>query len=314
VALAVSTLLAFAGRWVGPRVGAMDHPEPGALKPHARPVPYLGGIALAGGVAAGLAVEGWMLPGLVSLGLFGTLIMGLVDDALGLPPTLRLFFQLGLGVAVVVGGVLATALPGRAFAWLGTVVLFAAMVNAVNMTDGMDGLAGGLGALSGVGIALVALVTGEQEALALVVAAAALGFLVHNLPPARLFLGDNGAYFLGAALAVVTLAGGQTIAALAGRASALGLFLLDLVLTVLRRRLGRRAILPGDRGHFYDQLLARGLSVSACLVVCYAIHGVLGGVGVAAAALPTAGALVVTSTAWAVAIAVLLRLGFASHS
>lgn len=314
VSLVVAAALGYAARWAGPRLGALDRPDPdGTLKPHGRPVPYLGGIAVAGGTAAGLAVEGWILPGLVAAGLFGALAVGLVDDALELPALARLGGQVGLGIAVAAGGLLATALPGQPLAWIGTVLLFAAAVNAVNMVDGMDGLAGGLAALSGAGIALVAVVTGRQEAFALAVAAAALGFLVHNLPPARLFLGDNGAYFLGAALAVATLAAGRTIPALAGRASCLGLFLLDLVLTVLRRGLGRKAILPGDRGHFYDQLLARGFSVPACLGVCYVVHASLAAVGVGAAAMSPGGALALTGATWAVALAALFRFGFVSH-
>jgi UDP-GlcNAc:undecaprenyl-phosphate/decaprenyl-phosphate GlcNAc-1-phosphate transferase len=186
-------------------------------------------------------------------------------------------------------------------------------MNAVNMVDGMDGLAGALAVISGLGMAAVILVTDRQEAFALVVAGAALGFLIHNLPPARLFLGDNGAYFLGAALSIAVLAAGRTIPALAGRASCLGLFLLDLVLAIARRAIGRTPLLPGDRGHFYDQLLARGFSVRRCLVICCAIHGVLAAAGVVAATLEPGPALAVTGVVWALALAGLVRFGFVTY-
>jgi UDP-GlcNAc:undecaprenyl-phosphate/decaprenyl-phosphate GlcNAc-1-phosphate transferase len=312
VALPTAAVAGFAARWVGPRIGALDRPDAG-LKAHARAVPFLGGVAVAAGVAAGLGSRGWPIPAGVAVAVFAPLALGLADDSLGLPAPARLAAQVALGVVMVWGGLAATALPGRVLADGGAVVLYVAALNAVNMADGMDGLAGGLAAISGAGVAVVAAGQGRAGILAVATAAAAVGFLLHNLPPARLFLGDNGSYLLGGALAVAVLQTGRTVAALAGAAGCLGLFLLDLVLALLRRAAGRVPLHVGDRGHVYDQLLARGRSMWATLAWCWGAHAVLVGSGVAAARLSTAGALVLQGVVWAGAIAGLFAFGFVGY-
>src|SRR5439155_9867071 len=139
------------------------------------------------------------------------------------------------------------------------------------------------------------------------------GFLLHNLPPARLFLGDNGSYLVGAALAVAVLQTGRSVPALAGAAGCLGLFLVDLVLALLRRAIGRVPLHVGDRGHVYDQLRARGLSTWATLGWCWWAHAVLVAAGVVAARLSTAGALALQGVVWAAAIAGLFAFRFVGY-
>jgi UDP-GlcNAc:undecaprenyl-phosphate GlcNAc-1-phosphate transferase len=195
----------------------------------------------------------------------------------------------------------------------GAVVLYAAAMNGVNMLDGLDALAGSLAIASGAGIAIVAATHDQQGILALALAGAAAGFLVHNLPPARLFLGDNGAYMVGAALAVAVLQTGRTVPGLAGGAGCLGVFLLDLVLSLMRRVSGRVPLHQGDRGHLYDQLRARGRSVGATIGICLVAHAALIGAGVVAAQLSTTGALVLEAAVWAAAIGGLFAFGFVAY-
>ena len=310
VALPVAAVLGVVVRILGARVGALDHPD-ASLKPHARAVPYLGGLAVAGGIAAGLAVRGWPLAAGVAVALFAPVGLGLFDDAMHVPPPVRLAVQLGLGVLLVAAGVRA-ALPGDVLAIGGAIVLYAAALNAVNMVDGMDGLAGSLAVGSGLGIALIAVTVDRPGVIAACTAAAAAGFLVHHLPPARLFIGDNGAYLVGAALAIAVLQTGQQVPELAGAAGCLGVFLLDLVLSMLRRVTGRVPLHRGDRSHLYDQLRARGRSVWGTLVVCLSAHAAFVAAGVVAAQLSTAGALVVEGVVWAAAVAALFAFGFVS--
>src|SRR6266508_1014244 len=158
-------------------------------------------------------------------------------------------------------------------------VFFAGAVNAVNMVDGMDGLAGSAAALSGIGLAVVAALDDRGTLLPLLLAGASLGFLFHNRPPARLFLGNSGSYLAGAtlAVAVLLLAGGPAL--MVGAGTCLGLFALDLLLSVARRVAGRSALLEPDREHLYDQLLGRGFSVVECLVICAVVHALLVGAG-----------------------------------
>ncbi|HXJ64684.1 MAG TPA: MraY family glycosyltransferase [Actinomycetota bacterium] len=310
VALPVAAVLGFVVRAVGPRVGALDHPD-AELKPHERAVSYLGGLAVAGGVAAGIATHGWPLPLGASVALGGAVALGLADDALRVPPVVRLIVQVGLGAALVLWGWSPDTPDGFLMA-VPYVVFFVAALNAVNMVDGMDGLAGTLAVLSAAGIAAVGeTATHHRPAmLAVCLAAAAGGFLVHNLPPARLFLGDNGAYLVGAALAVAAFQVGNSVAALAGATGCLGVFLLDLVLSILRRLTGRVPMHRGDRSHLYDQLRARGRSVWGTLAVCAGAQVAFVAAGVIAANLPKVGAVVVEGAVWAAAVGALFAFGF----
>lgn len=309
-AFVVALVTGSIARRSGPGLGAMDRPDD-ALKAHAHPVSWLGGAAVVGGLAAGLAVVGWPLPWAATVAIGGAFALGLADDALDVPPALRLAAQIGLGLVLAAGGLAADALPSAVLAWTAAALLFAATLNAVNMVDGMDGLAGGTAVLSALGLALAASRAGHDEAMAvaLVTAAAAAGFLVHNLPPARLFLGDNGAYALAAALAVSVLAEARTAAGLVGAATCLGIFLVDLLLAIARRVAGGVPLTSGDRGHLYDQLLARGLSPWRTLGVCWIVHGAFVAVGVRVAGSSTAVALTTVAAAWAVAAAWLVWSG-----
>ena len=311
VAFGVAMLLGMLARRAGPALGAMDRPDGTDLKAHPHAVSWLGGVALVGGLAVGLAIEGWPLPWAGAVAIGGAFALGLADDALELPPLARLAVQLGLGLVLAAGGLAADALPGAALAWIAAAVLFAAALNAVNMVDGMDGLAGGAGAISALGLALVAARSGHEGPmlLALALAGASAGFLVHNLPPARLFLGDNGAYALAAALAVVVLTESRTIAGLVGATTCLGLFVLDLLLAVLRRLFGRAPLASGDRRHVYDQLQERGLSARRTLAVCAILHVALVAVGVRAAGSETSVAIATVIAVWAVTLVWLVWSG-----
>jgi UDP-GlcNAc:undecaprenyl-phosphate GlcNAc-1-phosphate transferase len=244
--------------------------------------------------------------------LFGAMALGLADDALRVPPAVRLAVQVALGAALAWSG-WATGTPDGFLIAVPFVVFYVAALNAVNMVDGMDGLAGGLGVISAAGIAVLALTERHHHhpaLLAVCLAAAIGGFLVHNLPPARLFLGDNGAYLVGAGLTVAAFQVAHSVPTLAGATGCLGVFLLDLVLSILRRLTGRVPMHRGDRSHLYDQLRARGRSVWATLGVCAAAQVVFVVAGIVAARLTNAGALVVEGVVWAAAVGALFAFGF----
>jgi UDP-GlcNAc:undecaprenyl-phosphate GlcNAc-1-phosphate transferase len=296
-------------RAVGIRTGAID--RPGELKPHASPTPYLGGIALGVGIAAGLLVQPRSLPWQVALALVGVWTMGLIDDVRTVPPTLRLLGQAGLGLLVAAGGVVARVLPTAGVRWVGTALVFAAAINGVNMVDGMDGLAGAAGIMSAAALAIIAGGSGAwAEVMAVALAGSTAGFLLHNRPPARLFLGDNGAYLLAGALAVVVLSEGATWPRALGGLTCLGVFDLDLSLSLLRRISGGVRLTGGDRGHLYDQLRSRGASYRRTLTTMVALHAALIAAGIVIASLWTVAAFVATAVVWAVALGALAALGY----
>lgn len=265
------------------RVGLVD--QPGPLKVHRRPVPYLGGLgvaaALALGVAGGRALLG--LPLALALGL------GVVDDARGLPPWARLAGEVAIGVVVAL--LVPTRLP-PVLGFAGIVVVVVLIVNGLNMLDGLDGLAGGVGALAAVGFAL--LLTGPGRVLGVALAGALAGFLVWNRPPAKVYLGDGGSYLVGATLAVgVALAWGPKVT----WGHALGALVLvaypvaELAFAVVRRLRGRVALTGGDRGHTYDRLVRAGASAPVASATCVGVQAALVVVGVLASQLAVVAAL-----------------------
>jgi len=264
VAIALALVLTWAARRLGLATGLVDRPPaapppgegpPGVehLKIHSVPIPVLGGLGVVAAVGGALLVAGADLPLLAVAGVVMATAIGLVDDARPQPASVRL-------VALAVAGVpIAAGLPlgqlGMA-ARVGVVVLLLLMANAVNLIDGQDGLAGGLGAIASVGLAAVIAANGADPLLALVVAGALVGFLAWNLPPARVFLGNGGAYGLGALLTV--LAAQATIGhgwhGLLAAALCLGVFAFELTFTVVRRLVGSQGLATGDRRHSYDLL------------------------------------------------------------
>jgi UDP-N-acetylmuramyl pentapeptide phosphotransferase/UDP-N-acetylglucosamine-1-phosphate transferase len=246
------------------RVGMLDHPGP--LKPHARAIPYLGGIGVAVGTAIGaIAFHPWLV---LPLGI--ALNLGIADDASPLPPSTRLIGEVAVGI--VLASVVATRFPGPlsfALVTLATV----ALINGANLLDGLDALCASVTLVAAIGFAVI--LHGDARYLALALGGAVLGFLVFNLPPASVYLGDGGAYFLGAVLAALLAAswgpGGQPRAGIAGIAL-VTVPLLELAFAVLRRVRARRSPLTGDRDHPYDRLVRRGWS-SQLAVTLYALAG-----------------------------------------
>jgi UDP-N-acetylmuramyl pentapeptide phosphotransferase/UDP-N-acetylglucosamine-1-phosphate transferase len=258
-AIALALVLTGAARRLGLATGLVDRPAsagPGsgeALKIHTVPIPLLGGLGVMTAVLATLALLGDGLPALVVAGVVLATAIGLVDDARPLPASLRLVALTAAGVLLAAGLPLDRLSP---LARPGAVLLLLLLANGVNLIDGQDGLAGGLGAIACAGLAAVIGANGGDPVLAVVVAGALVGFLAWNLPPARIFLGNGGAYGLGALLTVLacqaTLAHGWHGLLAAGLC--LGVFAFELTFTVARRLIASQRLATGDRGHSYDLL------------------------------------------------------------
>jgi UDP-GlcNAc:undecaprenyl-phosphate GlcNAc-1-phosphate transferase len=249
--------------------GFIDHPDGTDLKSHTgSPVP-LGGVGVFAGIHTGLVVMGSFELGLfLATGL--VLVVGLVDDRRGLSPRLR------LGVSVLAGTILAVIgdPPDGLWPKVATVFLVVVVINAVNMLDGMDGLAGSVGATSALGLAVFTSVLSTATPWdPLVVAAALLGFLAWNLPTARLYLGDNGAYVLGVSLAWAALRTASDWATGLLAVAVIGIPLVEMSAIVVRRLVARRELFGGDRDHIYDRLRVAGWSVTKILVVFVLAQG-----------------------------------------
>ncbi len=237
---------------LGPALGYIDRPDDPTLKAHASPAVPLGGVAIFIAVHTGLAIAG-RFDVLLVVATAILLVLGLVDDRVGLSPALRLVVTAGAGLVLAWGSGLGTGIL--------VVALVVITVNAVNLFDGLDGLAGSAGAVTAMAASGLAAVRGHDILPGFLVAAAVVGFLIYNWHPARVFLGDNGAYVLAALLVWLISESSEGAAEVAAALGVLGVFLVDLLVTVLRRRRAGAPLFVGDRSHVYDRLHRGGWSV-----------------------------------------------------
>lgn len=300
VALAVSLAATPVVITVARRTGWMD--RPGNLKVHHDPVPYLGGVAVFAGTAVGVLSGRPSV--LIALG--AALALGLADDRWDLPPSGRLAAEVVIGVLVVV------TCPVHLVGWAAAVSLVVAtvlVINGVNLLDGLDLLAAGVALVAALGFAV--LVDGPARDVAVALAAALAGFSAFNRPPARIYLGDGGAYLVGAAL-VVLVAGSWTphrpdasgVAALA----LVALPVAELACAIVRRLRGRRSLMAGDRGHPYDRLVTRGWPRPSASLAYIVVQALLTAAAVAVGRHGSVGAAITVDVVAAVVLVALAAL------
>jgi UDP-GlcNAc:undecaprenyl-phosphate GlcNAc-1-phosphate transferase len=243
---------------VARRLGIVDRPGP--LKVQRAPVPYLGGLAVALAATPGLVAA---RPS-IAAPLAAALAIGTADDVRGLSPRTRL-----VG-AVLTGALAAAVAPGATASRLGVAAAVVVLVNAVNLLDGLDALAGAVSVSSFATLAVLA--SGDGRTVALAFCGATLAFLAYNRPPARIYLGDGGAWVLGtaAALAAASAWEGRGAAAVPASFLAVAVPLVDTTTAVVRRWRAHRPLFAGDRSHIYDQLLDRGWTVGR-VVLAFAL-------------------------------------------
>ena len=286
------------------RLNAFDHGL-SSRTIHNRPVPRLGGIAIA--AAFFVPITGLLLvnsgvghlfysDGLRPLGLYvgGALIalLGIYDDLKGAGAKLKFSVQFAVAALVYFLGYRIDALanpfgPTLQLGWLGlpfTMFWIAGVINAINLIDGLDGLAGGV-ALVAVGMTFVFALLRAEPLMMLFSAALAgglIGFLRYNFNPAKIFMGDTGSMFLGFVLAVSAIETSQkssTAIAIVIPIIVLGLPITDTLLAIWRRGVRGAPLFQADRGHIHHRLLDAGLSQRAA---CLALWGVSLGLGLIA--------------------------------
>lgn len=248
------------------RLGMLDLPS--AQKHHSQSTPYLGGLAVAGGLATvGVVVasaSGQLLTILLGAAVLGAL--GLADDKAGVGPIVKVIVEVGCGLALWMAGIRAGLFGIYGLDLVLTVLWVVTVTNAVNMIDNMDGLSSGIAGLASLAFFLIAAGRGDYlvASLALALAGANLGFLRHNFPPASIFLGDAGTLMIGFLLAAVGLkldlvgSTGYVRAAIPFLILAVPLF--DMALVVVGRSLDARPFYVGGTDHSSHRLARMGLS------------------------------------------------------
>ncbi len=279
VSLAASLLLTSAVRALARRWGVVDRPD-GRRKLHGRPVPLWGGVAVYGAVAIGLLsarfFAGGASPELAELSTAWMIaagfvcFVGAIDDRYDLPSRVKLILQIVAVLPIVLFGYYVDRIVAFSYpielGWLGaplTVVWLVGCINALNLIDGMDGLASIVGLSTAAMTGVIAASEGHPHVaiMAAALAAALLGFLMYNLPPASVFLGDSGSMVIGLSVGLLGIQGTMktsTTLAITAPAVIMTLPMFDIIAALVRRRLtGRRFDAP-DRLHIHHRLLDRG--------------------------------------------------------
>lgn len=286
---------------------ALAHPTERSL--HSRPTPQTGGLAIVAGVVISLMAAASVLAlmepsrallpkGMASGSVWIVLSMLLIftvsfiDDYIGLPASLRLGVQ-AISALIIVEGVgltlSAISIPGEANISIEvaaipvSILLLMWMANLYNFMDGIDGFSGGMTAI---GFGFLAYFGWEMGSplmliIALFVTMSALGFLVHNFPPARIFMGDAGSITLG------FLAGALMLLGVRDKMFDVWVpimifspFIIDATVTLIRRAIQREKIWEGHRQHYYQRLVLSGWSHRQTVLVEYGLMMFCGGLAV----------------------------------
>lgn len=265
-----------------------DVAEGDALKIHKKPISYLGGVALLFGVSVGMFWASIQEPAYRAplwLAWVGSVLIfgfGFWDDVAWKHISKRKPYAKFAGLLLVPALVaMMLMLAGFGFQFFPAAFLIGLLtflyiflgINALNYQDGMDGLAGGLTCISAGGFFILASLQGNWLAafLATLLLGVGMAFLAFNFPPAKIFMGDSGAYLFGFLLVMIALLLSKPfhIPLLIGPACIIGVPIVDGIFTNARRLFARKSIFLGDRAHLYDRLLQRGFSQRKTLaIVC----------------------------------------------
>jgi UDP-GlcNAc:undecaprenyl-phosphate GlcNAc-1-phosphate transferase len=210
-------------------------------------------------------------------------LVGALDDRFDLPPAIKLLGQVVAAIipvasGVEVGNITLPFIGGVTFGSAGgpiTVAGLVAVMNVVNLSDGIDGLAAGVCAISAGTFAIIAFDLHRDHAgvLAAITAGAALGFLVHNFHPASVFMGDCGSNLLGLLLGCIAVEGAvktQAVLALVFPLVVLAVPFLDTTFVILKRLKYKRPVYRGDANHFHHRFSRIGFSQRRTVLYLYA--------------------------------------------
>jgi UDP-GlcNAc:undecaprenyl-phosphate GlcNAc-1-phosphate transferase len=320
VVLAVVAVTTFASlfvvRRVAVRVGAVVRPD--ERRVHQRPTPTLGGIAMLVGVLAGMATA-WLLgdfsavfggstePFGLLLAAVVMLVVGVVDDlrevsapakVAGMVLPASILVISGIALIVLRVPFLGVFVLSTDWSYLLSVLWVVGMANAINLIDGLDGLAAGIVAIASGTFFLYALQLGDEGLLqagnigplvAILALGACLGFLPHNVHPAKIFMGDGGALLLGLLLAASTMVvGGRTDQQFSGQSYfffapiliplvILGVPVIDTLFAIVRRATKRSGITAADKGHLHHRLMRLGHGHRRSVFILWAWSALLSG-------------------------------------
>jgi len=308
--LVLSFVFAFVATWLCKNIALkfkiVDKPD-NLVKTHKASVAYLGGLGMLVGLTAGVLAGIYCLYGrhLTStfIWLFGVLaggaiacFVGLIDDIFDIRPYQKILGQIVAAVILVAVGVrpslsfltvyLGLNIPANREIVLGipiVIIFVLGATNSLNLLDGLDGLCAGVTVIIAAALLILAVHLGTwgssmvggdsvRVILCLGLLGAVCGFLPFNRHPAKIFMGDAGSMLLGfVAAALMILFAEKAVRWWMASVVVFGLPILDTSVALARRLLNHRPLFVSDRGHIYDQMIDRGMSLKRTVVICYAL-------------------------------------------
>ncbi|MDF2556869.1 MAG: tagO [Bacillales bacterium] len=264
--------------------------SPNERKIHTKVMPRMGGFAIFLGVAAGFFASGLYNEKVfsITIGALLMIILGLLDDKFGLSAGVKLTVQILIAILVVRSGLYIetsqlgipylgdVSVEGSIWGSVITVIWIVGITNAINLIDGLDGLSAGI---STIGIGTIAVMAYSLNkmlilSLCLIIMGATIAFLFYNFHPAKIFMGDTGALFLGYSISVLSLMGAYksvTLFSVIVPLIILGVPIFDMLAAILRRIAHKRPISSPDKGHLHHRLIDLGLSQRTTVLLIYAL-------------------------------------------
>lgn len=271
------------------KIGAIDVPKDNR-RMHKKPMPLIGGVAIFLGFTLASMIFVEYSPQLVALWFGGLVIivMGVLDDVFDLNPFVKLAVQFAAALIAVSQGIVIEFITifdhmivfGKLAVPI-TLLWIVGLTNAINIIDGLDGLSCGVSAICSLSLLIVTLMQGDPVSalLTAILAGSCLGFLPFNSNPAKIFMGDTGALFLGYTLAVISINGlfkFHAIISFMIPICIFGLPIFDITFAFIRRIIHGKNPFKGDRGHLHHRLVDMGFNVKQAVHILYAICGILG--------------------------------------
>ncbi len=288
------------------RLGVIDTPKD-ARRVHKKPIPRFGGMSIFLGSMAAMVIPAGMNANIKTAMIGGALmyLLGIIDDIKDIKPIVKfggqlliasLVYALGIRITFIsnyfgaaVTDAHANVILSAGVSYIITVFWIVGITNAVNLMDGLDGLAAGSVAIMSLSLAYIAYIHGIRlgsmpVCIALVaVAAGCIGFLPYNFSPAKTFMGDGGALYLGYMIAVLSVISPLKRATVVGALIpmlTLAVPIFDTMLAMLRRALKHESIMAADKGHLHHHLMAAGFGQRRSVLIMYGIVAIMGEVAV----------------------------------
>jgi len=293
-AFVLSLILTPLARWLGTRLKAFDYPTD--RKIHVRPIPRTGGLAIIISVILTNIIFSFIYPekrllfvmhsqlSILALGFIFIFLVGFLDDFKRLGPKVKFLCQILAASMAFYAGVRIETFFGinihgiffNIFSWAITVFWFLLIINAVNLIDGLDGLAAGVVFIAVFVLIIVCEVHGDSFTTykLTILAGVLLGFLRYNFNPASIFMGDGGSYFLGYAIAALSImASAKTTLGMSILIPLviLGVPVFDTLIAPLRRFFSGKKLFYPDNKHIHHLLLSKGLTQKKVVLIIYGI-------------------------------------------